>query len=54
MSVDSAFIDVEYRNLDGYHVFTSDDVYGLYVANKDARQAFDGVALALSELLKRN
>ena len=51
---ESIVIDVQYRHVDGYHVFTSDDVYGLYVASKDARKAFDGVAPALAVLLERN
>ena len=54
VSAEPIIIDVQYRHVDGYHVFTSDDVYGLYVASKDARKAFDGVAPALATLLGRN
>jgi len=43
-------ISVQYRNVDGYHVFTSADMRGLYVASKDARQAFDSVGPLLQEL----
>ena len=37
----AATIRAQYRFVDGYHVFTSEDVRGLYVASKDAREAFD-------------
>ena len=47
-------IDVQYQFVDGYHIFTSDDVYGLYVASKDAQTAFDSVAPAIELLLKEN
>ena len=36
------------------HVFTSDDVYGLYVASRDAREAFSNVAPAIGLLVKLN
>ena len=48
-----ATVAVEYRFIDGYHVFTSRDVYGLYVASKDPRKAFDGVAPAIQQLLTK-
>ena len=54
VSAEAIVIDVQYRHVEGYHVFTSEDVYGLYVASKDARKAFDGVAPALAALLGRN
>ena len=43
---------VTYRNLEGVHVFTSEDVRGLYVASRDLREAYEEVAEALHELLK--
>lgn len=43
---------VSYRNLDGVHVFTSDDVRGLYVAGRDLRQAYEEVSDALHDLFK--
>jgi hypothetical protein len=46
-----ATISVRYRLIDGYHVFTSDDVRGLYVANQDPEQAFDACSEVLSALL---
>jgi hypothetical protein len=44
-------IHATYRFVNGYHVFTSDDVRGLYVARKDARQAFDDVCPVLQALV---
>jgi hypothetical protein len=45
-------VRVTYRNIDGIHVFTSDDVRGLYVADRDPRQAFEQVSEALHEIMK--
>ena len=47
-------VRVEYRYVDGYHIFTSEDVYGLYVASRDAGRAFEDVAPALQELIRLN
>ena len=49
-----ATICVNYRNIDGYHVFTSEDVYGLYVASQDPEKAFKGVGPALQKLIRLN
>jgi hypothetical protein len=46
-----ATIHAQYRFVDGYHVFTSEDVRGLYVASKDPEQAFDSVCPVLQELV---
>lgn len=46
-----ATIHAQYRFVDGYHVFTSEEVRGLYVASKDAREAYDSVGPVLEELL---
>ena len=45
-------VQVMYRNIDGVHVFTSDDVRGLYVADRDLRRAYSEVADALRDLMK--
>lgn len=45
-------VKVMYRNLDGVHVFTSDDVRGLYVAGRDLRQTYEEVADALRDIMK--
>lgn len=51
---EQAAIRVDYRFIDGHHVYTSDDVYGLYVANLDAQAAYDAVAPSLEKLIKLN
>jgi hypothetical protein len=47
-------IRVTYRLIDGFHVYTSDDVYGLYVANQDPKKAYDAVAPSLAKLILLN
>jgi hypothetical protein len=48
----AAAIRVAYRFIEGYHVYTSDDVYGLYIANPDA--AYSAIAPSLAKLIKLN
>ncbi len=50
----AAALRVAYRFIDGYHVYTSDDVYGLYVANRDAGKAYDAIAPSLEKLIQLN
>ena len=47
-------IRVTYRFIDGHHVYTSDDVYGLYVAHKDPQKAYEAIAPSLEKLIKLN
>jgi uncharacterized protein DUF1902 len=47
-------VHVTYRNIDGVHVFTSEDVRGLYVAGRNLRQAYEDVPQALHDLFKFN
>jgi hypothetical protein len=47
-------IQVKYRLIDGCHVYTSDDVYGLYVANRDPQKAYEAVARSLEKLIQLN
>jgi hypothetical protein len=47
-------IRVTYRFIDGYHVYTSDDVHGLYVANQDPSKAYEAVAPSLEKLIRLN
>jgi len=47
-------IRVTYRFVDGVHVYTSDDVHGLYVANRDPRKAYEAVAPSLEKLIRLN
>lgn len=49
-----ATICVRYRYVDGYHVFTSSDVSGLYVASRNSEKAFKQVAPSLEKLMKLN
>jgi hypothetical protein len=48
----TATICAKYKNVDGIHVFYSDDMPGLYVAHKDAKTAFDDVGPSIQALLK--
>jgi hypothetical protein len=50
----TAAIRVNCRFVDGYHVYTSDDVYGLYVASRDSTQAYAAVAPSLEKLIQLN
>lgn len=52
-NMEFATIAVKYRLVDGYHVFTSSDVKGLYVASKNSKKAFDAVSEVLEELIYR-
>lgn len=45
---------VDYRIIDGWHVFTSDQVRGLYVANPDQHLAYESVAPTIEKLLAEN
>jgi hypothetical protein len=44
-------IRVKHKYKNGYHIFTSDDVRGLYVASKDPKKAFDDLCPVLQELI---
>ena len=47
-----AEITVKYQTRKGWHLFTSDQMDGLFVASTDLRTAFDDVPEAVSMLLK--
>jgi len=47
-------ITVEHRCVDGWHVFTSADVFGLYVASKDPMKAIEDVIPSVQLLLRKN
>ncbi|MCM0021142.1 MAG: hypothetical protein NBV67_14190 [Tagaea sp.] len=51
---DAGVINVEYRFVDGHHVFTSDEIDGLYVASQDPRKAFDDTRHAIRMLVQLN
>lgn len=45
-------VQVKYKHtLDGWHVFNSDELPGLYVASQDAEAAYNDVATAIEKLL---
>lgn len=44
-------ICVRYTYIDGWHVFKSDDLPGLYIANKEAEKSFNDVANAIEKLI---
>ena len=46
-----ATIAVQSRYLDGYHIFTSNEVKGLHVALKDPKVAYEAVTEVLTELI---
>jgi hypothetical protein len=50
----TAAIRVNYRFVNGYHIYTSDDVYGLYVASHDPGQAYAAVGPSLEKLIQLN
>jgi len=47
-------IAVEYRRVGGWHVFTSEEVPGLYVAHEDCKTAYEAVAGSIEVLLQEN
>ena len=47
-------ICVEYKFTDGWHVFQSDDIQGLYVANKNAEISYNDVKTAIEKLIFLN
>lgn len=50
----SGTVRVSYRNVDGVHVFTSEDVRGFYVASKDLQEAYECVPEGLKVIYKEN
>lgn len=50
----SGTVKVEHSYREGYHIFTSPDLRGLYVANRNPEKAFNEVPHAIQLLLKLN
>lgn len=42
----------KYKSVEGWHVFHSDDLPGLYVASKDPARAYEDVACAIETLIE--
>ena len=47
-----ASVCARYKNVEGWHVFQSDELPGLYVASRDAERAFHDVALSIQTLVR--
>ncbi len=47
-------IYVDYRIVGDWHVFTSDQVRGLYVAHSDRRTAYEAICPTIEKLLSEN
>lgn len=47
-------IRVEYKHVDGYHVFFSERLPGLYVAHTDPERAFNDVPKVIEKLVRLN
>ena len=54
MSKVTTSICVKYKYADGWHIFQSDEIHGLYVANKDAKTSYDDVGVAIEKLILLN
>lgn len=49
-----ANINIAYQCEDGYHLFTSDDIFGLFVGGNDLDEAFDSISPMIERLMKLN
>ena len=47
-------IRVDYKFVDGWHVFSSEQIAGLYVASQDPERAYNDVGTSIEKLLKLN
>ncbi len=45
---------VQYKTADKYHVFTSEDLFGLYAGNQNLKTAFEAVPPSIQTLIKLN
>jgi len=54
MSGPKTSICVSYKNTDGWHVFASDDLPGLYVAHQNAEVAYNDISDSIEKLLMLN
>jgi len=53
-SVETATVTVNYRFIEGQHVFTSEDVYGLYIAFSDPSKAYGALVGSIEKLIELN
>ena len=54
LTLKSGVYSVHYENMDGYHLFTSDDVTGLFVGSSDYHKAFKDLPNAIGLLVNKN
>ena len=47
-------VTLDYREKDGWHIFTTKDIFGLFVARRDRVKAYNEVPKALNKLAKLN
>jgi hypothetical protein len=52
MSERSTSVSVDYKRVEEWHVFTSKDMPGLYVASADAETAYNDVLVAIEKLIE--
>lgn len=45
-------VNVQYRHRDGWHIFTSTDMAGLYIASRDPRAAYEDVPVGVRRLIE--
>lgn len=45
-------IEVNYKHVEGWHVFTADSIPGMYVASKDAELAYNDIAPSLQQIIE--
>lgn len=51
MTVETS-ICAKYKTVDGWHIFESDDLPGLYIASKDAERAYNDIGPAIEKLIR--
>lgn len=49
-----ASVCVEYKHVEGWHVFSSSEMPGLYVAHRDAEAAYKDVSASIEALIRLN
>lgn len=47
-------VEVSYQCVDGYHLFTSRDIKGLFIGSSDCEKAFTDVSNGIRILMKAN
>lgn len=50
--VASTSVEVTHKVVRGWHIFEAEQMPGLYVANQDARRAYDAVGPAIEKLIE--